>query len=246
MTDQTRTHESFQDDLPAYALGSLDPADQAALEAHLRDCPECQSLLAEYEEIVELYALAAPVESPPDGALDRLLDRARSTSQPVDLDSPARDDRRSLYLWGGFAAMAALLLVMLGWNIWLQFGADDGYTLDSGNIALVVPLEGSENADTATAHLVMDYSWEDGALIASGLPALGPERDYQLWFVRSDGTRVSGAVFHPDDSGQITVRIDVPDNLRSVERVGVTEEPAGGSPGPTGNNVLLGEFSLES
>ncbi|CAN5603722.1 anti-sigma factor [soil metagenome] len=246
MTDRARTHEELQADLAAYALGSLDPDDHAILEAHLRGCRECRELLEEYEEVVDLLSLAAPAEPPPEGALDRLLERARLASEPVEFVQPAGQDRRATYLWGGFAALAALLLVMLAWNIWLQFGADDGYTLDSGNIALVVPLEGSENAEQATAHLIMDYSWEDGALIASGLPVLGPDRDYQLWFVRSDGTRVSGAVFHPDDSGQITVRIYVPDDLRSVERIGVTEEPAGGSPGPTGRNVLLGEFSLES
>lgn len=242
MSDEMRSHEELRIDLAAYALGSLDPASRAALEAHLEGCAECRALLAEYEQVVDGLPFSLPVQQPPDGALDRLLERARG--EPVEDGAlPLVPDHRTRYLWAGFAALAALLLVMLGWNIWLQFNSDDGYSLDADTIALVVPMAGSEEAPAASGHLVMDKSWEDGALVASGLPVLGDERDYQLWFVLADGSRESGAVFHPGESGEITVRVDIPDNWRDLTGVGVTEEPAGGSPGPTGRNVLRGQIS---
>jgi len=244
MTERATTHDELQTDLAAYALGTLDPAARDALEAHLADCDECQALLAEYEAVVDLYPLATPDQQPPDGALDRLLDRARSASNPVEL--PRQADRRPVYLWAGVAAIAALLLVMVAWNLWLQSDSGSDYSLASGEVSWVVPLAGSENAENASAHLVMDEEWENGALIASGLPALSAERDYQLWFVRDDGTRESGGVFHPAGAGQIAIRVDIPDTLAGIELIGVTEEPAGGSSGPTGRNVLLGEFVVGS
>lgn len=244
MTERARTHDELQTDLAAYALGTLDPAARDSLEAHLVDCDDCQALLAEYEAVIDLYPLATPDQQPPDGALERLLVRARSASEPLEL--PRETDRRPVYLWAGMAAMAALLLVMVAWNLWLRADSGSDYSLASGEVAWVVPLAGSENAENASAHLVMDEEWENGALIASGLPALSAERDYQLWFVRGDGTRESGGVFHPPGAGQIAIRIRIPENLAGIELIGVTEEPAGGSPGPTGRNVLLGEFTVRS
>jgi anti-sigma-K factor RskA len=240
MNDRRATHEDFQIDLAAYALSSLDSASRAALEEHLRGCPECRAILSEYERVTTGYPLSLAQQQPPEGALDRLLERARAEATV----SPPPAQRSMSYLWASFAALAALLLVMLGWNLWLQFDTDDDYPLDSSSIAFVVPLEGSEEAQNASGHLVLDKDSKNGALVASGLPALSAGRDYQLWFVHADGTRDNGGVFHSDETGQITVQVIVPSNLADVERVGVTEEPAGGSPGPTGRNVLRGVFSL--
>lgn len=242
MNDQMRHHDDLQRDLAAYALGSLGPAEREELELHLGDCAECRELLAGYEQVVDLYPLSLAPQQPPEGALGRLLARAREKSAPQPVATPPN----LRYLWAGFAAMAALLLVMLGWNLWLQFGADENGLVDTERIAIIVPMAGAGDAEKATAHLVMDADWEECALVASALPALSADRDYQLWFIREDGTRVSGAVFHPDDDGRISVDVEVPDNWRNLERIGVTEEPAGGSPGPTGQNVLMGEFRRAS
>lgn len=242
MSERRRNHEEFQTDLAAYALGSLDPDEQAALEEHLRDCPECQVILADYEQVVTAYPLTLPERQPPEGALDRLLERARAGQGQVPV-TPDVIDHRMRYLWAGFAGLAALLLVMLGWNIWLQINADSDSLVDSSRIAIVLPLTGTENAGDASGHLVMDEEWDECALVASGLPPLDADHDYQLWFVSADGSRKSGAVFHPNDAGQISVDVDVPENWRDFEQVGITAEPAGGSPGPTGPAVLSGGFA---
>ncbi len=244
MSERGRDHNEFQADLAAYALRTLDAASAASLEEHLRSCPECRELLAGYEEVVAGYPLAIETQAPPDGSLDRLLERARHDAAELPaIAAPPNPGWRMRYLWTGFAAMAALLLVMLGWNVWLQFNASNRSLVDSERIAIVLPLDGSASAESATGQLVMDAEWDDCALVASGLPPLGAESDYQLWFVRADGSRESGAVFHPNARGQVTVDVDVPDNWRDFERVGVTEEPAGGSPGPTGPSVLGGNFA---
>jgi anti-sigma-K factor RskA len=76
-----------------------------------------------------------------------------------------------------------------------------------------------------------------GTLIVHGLPWLEPERQYQLWLVNDDG-RVSGAVFSVEAEGFTSVEVSAPEPLPSYYRFGITIEPAGGSPGPTGDGVL--------
>ena len=41
-------HAGFQENIAAYALGSLDPGEAAALEAHLETCETCRAELADY------------------------------------------------------------------------------------------------------------------------------------------------------------------------------------------------------
>ena len=74
----------------------------------------------------------------------------------------------------------------------------------------------------------------DYRLALQGLPALAEDRVYQLWLVRPDGNRDTGALFR--SSGDILVT--APQAFSSYVRFGVTVEPAGGSPSPTGPGAL--------
>ena len=56
------------------------------------------------------------------------------------------------------------------------------------------------------------------------------------------GQRTSGGVFSVYDEGYGVLKIDAPEPLISYQNVGITIEPAGGSPGPTGERVLGGDL----
>jgi anti-sigma-K factor RskA len=79
-------------------------------------------------------------------------------------------------------------------------------------------------------------------LSVAGLPALPPDQQYQLWFIQPDQMRVSGGVFRVTAAGTAVVDILLPADYRTYQRVGITVEPAGGSPTPTGPNVLMGNL----
>ena len=52
-------HERFQDDLPLYATGDLDPEAVEALSSHLEECPECVAELAGlYATVGGLHAVS--------------------------------------------------------------------------------------------------------------------------------------------------------------------------------------------
>ncbi len=73
-------------------------------------------------------------------------------------------------------------------------------------------------------------------LVVTGLPPLQPGRDYQIWL--RTGTRfVSAGIFHPDRSGDLLV--DAPAPMKEYRGIGISQEPKGGSPAPTGK-ILVG------
>ncbi len=50
------THTQLRLSLGSYVLGSLEPADRAALDAHLPGCPDCREELASYATIPALMS----------------------------------------------------------------------------------------------------------------------------------------------------------------------------------------------
>ena len=70
-------HERHQEDVGAYLLGALEPAEQAAFEGHLAGCPECR---AEVEQLrVAADALPRSVEpfAPPPSLKRSLMEAVR-------------------------------------------------------------------------------------------------------------------------------------------------------------------------
>ena len=105
-----------------------------------------------------------------------------------------------------------------------------------------VSLLGTEAAPEAQALLVIGSDGDEGGLVVEDLPVLDHYHQYQLWLIDRDGQRTSGAVFSVDADGYGTATVGSPLLLTSYVAFGVTIEPAGGSPGPTGQKVLGGAF----
>ncbi|HEX9615972.1 MAG TPA: anti-sigma factor, partial [Anaerolineales bacterium] len=101
----------------------------------------------------------------------------------------------------------------------------------------VVSLLGTEAAPGATGMIVISSEGTHGTLVVDELPDLGEDEQYQLWLIR-DGQRTSGGVFSVSQDGYGSVWVSSPDPLASYPSFGITIEPAGGSPGPTGKKVL--------
>jgi anti-sigma-K factor RskA len=77
--------------------------------------------------------------------------------------------------------------------------------------------------------------------VVDHLGALSPEQQYQLWLIQ-DGKRTSGGVFSVSSEGYASLVIASPLPLDAYSAFGVTIEPQGGSPAPTGEKVLGGNL----
>jgi anti-sigma-K factor RskA len=101
----------------------------------------------------------------------------------------------------------------------------------------VVAMVGTDAVPAAVGTLVISEDGEYGTLVVDGLPALDPDHQYQLWLIR-DEQQTSGGVFSVNPEGYGALWISSPEPLSSYPVFGITIEPEGGSPGPTGDKVL--------
>jgi len=85
-----------------------------------------------------------------------------------------------------------------------------------------------------------DRTWVILAVL--DLPPLPQGRVYQVWLIKGNTAFDAGTfVLNPFTSqGQVRIQFPVPPD--ELEAIGITIEPIGGSPGPTSDSVLVGEF----
>ena len=109
------SHDQFRELIEAYALGSLDSADRALIEAHLASgCAECAKALEEARWLVSQLAYLAPNAKPSDMLKGRLLQTVRAEAA-----GPVRQETvRGGIPWWLWLGVAALLLfsVYSAWN----------------------------------------------------------------------------------------------------------------------------------
>jgi hypothetical protein len=164
------------------------------------------------------------------------------------------------------AVAAALILALVGWNAALQrqigavqrevtsLNTQIGAQTDTVALGRLVnerrfarPLTSS--ADSAygssgpAGYLYADPGGALGLMNCYWMPTLAANQTYQVWLVRADGVRESGGTFAVDDRGNASVVIRAPANFNSYTSVGVTAEPAPGSPGPTTPRVVWADLN---
>lgn len=227
-------HTEILELIPAYALGSLDAAEAEMVSRHLAGCAECRAKLAAYDAVVDMLPAAAPTQAPSPVLKKRLLDQVQPKPERKTAVSPQPSvwQRLSQALrqprWQTAVALAALILIIGGLFLWQQ-------TNQPAPAEIV--LTGTEAAPEAQGVIQVAGNGREATFIVSGLPPLSPEQQYQLWLIE-DGQRVSGGVFSVAEDGRTSLTIHAPQPLPEYSAFGVTIEPAGGSPGPTGQRVL--------
>ena len=104
-----------------------------------------------------------------------------------------------------------------------------------------LPVLGTEVQPEATGQLVVGPDGRTAVLFVSALPTLPSDQTYQLWLIGDEGP-VSEGLFMVNEAGVgiLEVEADVP--VLSYTGVGVSVEPEGGSPQPTGAIVMHGDI----
>jgi len=232
--------EHVFDLLPGYALGCLDEQDLLLAARHLARCPVCRKELDGYWETVDHLALAAPPQAPPDHLRARIMHRAAA---PAEAPQRAAGPVTGPGWRGWLAAVAAVLLLvsLAASNFLLWQQVNELQASAPGGPARIVLLEGTPDAPQALGYLVIFPNETYGSLVVEDAPPLSPGYAYQLWLVR-DGMRANGGVFSVSEDGYGTLEIWAEYPLDSYPSFGITVEPEGGSPGPTGIKVLGGDL----
>lgn len=232
------THTDILNLIPAYALGCLDEDELVLVSEHLADCGECRAELQSYGPLVDHLALAAPETLPPPALHRRLMSQ---TQEPPAQSLPQKPSRN---LWGwvtpiwvGAGLLIILILATGNLFLWRQINQ-----LAEPDMLSEVTLNGTQAAPDATGVIVLSLDGEYGTLVVDQLPPLDAEHQYQLWLI-DDDQRTSGGVFSVSDEGYGSIEIVSAEPLNSYSAFGISIEPTGGSPGPTGQKVLGGTLN---
>ena len=214
-----REHERLREDISAWVIGALEPAEAAALEEHMSTCESCARQARWLQPATgALLESVEPMEAPPE-LRERVMSEVRADAARR---QPAQSRER-----GGFwnfllrpaTAFAAVLLIAVGVSAAVIFGDNDP--------EVIHPVPPADSLIDAT--LVREG--DTGVLELTNLRQLEADRVYQAWVAHGDAVEDS-SLFAARANGTATAAIPSED-LRGGDAVLVTIEPRGGSQQPT-------------
>lgn len=233
----------------AYALNALPKDEQRLFERHLSDCQACQQEVAELQATAARLGTAATTTPPPGlrtrvlAAADTLRQQPPTTRPPTGPHPPAGPPTSPWVSWlaGAAAAILAIAAIYLaGLSASLNHQVDQ---LQAANQQIQQILS-SPDATTLTmdgpqgtlARVVMAPSRGQALFIADGLPPVPQDRTYELWLITDDQASPAGLI-RPDKHGQ--ARHLIQGQMTDTTAIAVTIEPAGGSPQPTTDPIMV-------
>lgn len=233
----------------AYALNALDDDERREFEAHLAECPACQQEIREFEATAaELGSSLA--EAPPPHLKAGVMGAISTTRQERPVPRPSTDqtvvafpkrrllDRVLLPAAAILAVLVVGLAVTVG-NLNGRVNELEASTLRVTDIVAAPDLR-TWNVDNngTTARVVYSATQGQGMFLASGLQPAPDGKTYELWLIGPDGAKPAG-LFSGRDG---TVSHPMTGDMSAATHIGVTVEPAGGSPQPTTDPILVIEL----
>jgi len=249
-------HEQFADDLALLAVGALQGDERVALEKHLEGCAACRRELEQLRGDTALLALSAAGPAPPSRSRERLLKAIAR--------EPAASKAGKRQRWGWTlmpwvaAAVFALATVFFfrqsdrlaqrvaelqsestQQQAQLERAREVVSTLTSTN-AMRVTLVAAQTPPQPQGKAIYVRDRSSLVFIANNMPALPPQKAYELWLIPTSGAPVPAGTFKPDAHGSATViEPPLPAGVEA-KAFAITIEPEQGSATPTMPIVMSG------
>jgi anti-sigma-K factor RskA len=220
-----------RDDLVAFALGALEPAEQRAIEAHAPSCARCTRELEALVPAVAVLGESVEQLEPPPELRERVLAEVRADAERSRAGREAGERPRRPRGWRGVmlrpAIAVGLAIVIAAVGGYVIAGNGNGGGTEEPTVQNVVAQQGiggtlavGENSSMLDLH---------------GLAQLKGREVYQVWVAKDQSVRPSSN-FIPDASGRAMTAVD--GQLSAGTKVMVTREPHPGEPQPTGSVLL--------
>jgi len=252
----------------AYALDALDGRDRASIRRHVANCQECAREADDLREAAAKLAAAVSV-NPSAAMKHRVLAAAARTRQLAPTMQqppaacPARSGRRGVTWWPGrygraglprlVTAVTAVALVVSA-AVWLALPAGSPSQRPGDGHAVAAVLNAPDAAmlharitTGGTATVVMSHHENMLVFTAAGLRALPGSKRYELWLLGRRGDRPA-PLAGPGSAGRAGM-LPLPrrgmtgpvaaSGLRPGDRLGLSIEPASGSPAPTSAMIMV-------
>jgi anti-sigma-K factor RskA len=228
-------HEEVAELIPAYVLGAVPDDEMRLVRAHILSCDLCLAEADRFAETTSSLALSAEAVPLPVGFADRVVAAATGGQTATTEKVAPQRARLPRFQWSFIPAASFLVLIIAVVSMsvaWYQ--ADRAVQRQERAIAAII--QGHRGIDMqgpgAVATLVPT---ESGSLfVASGLKNAPNDRTYQLWLLDGE-VPTSAGTFNVDDG---LVMFESSKSINGYSGAAVTIEPQGGSPSPTGVQVV--------
>ena len=226
------THDCGRD-LAAYVLGALEPAEAADFRRHLDSCAVCRDEVAAFMQVVDALPMAAPQQRAPRELRRRIMRDVRAEPR-------SRAPRASAF-WPAWERLMSRPALATGFAVALSaLAIVGGIELGSTGSGPAKVIQAAVTGVPGSARLRIAGGRAE--LIVSRLPAPPAGRIYEVWVKRGrQPPAPTRALFSVTTSGAADV--GVPGNLRGVNTIMVTQEPAGGSLVPTHPPVIVARLT---
>jgi anti-sigma-K factor RskA len=222
-----------RDDLVAYSLGALEPAEEREVEAHAPSCARCSRELEALAPAVAVLGESVEQLEPPPELRERVMaavradvERAAEVREPGVQRAPRRRGWRGLALRPALAVGLSIVVAAVGGYLIAGNGGGGG-----GPAETTVAVQPSAPGIGGTLEVGEDTSMLD----LHGLQQLSGREVYQVWVAKGNSLRPSSN-FIPDANGKAMTAVD--GQITSGTKVMVTREPEPGRTTPTGDILL--------
>jgi anti-sigma-K factor RskA len=224
----TNDNTDIRDLLAAVALGAATPEEEARVEAAVQGDAGLAEELAGLRAASSTLALSVTQVEPPPSLKMRLMDevRAEAVAAPA---PPARRRSRKRFVflrpapWPAFAAVAAVAVGLLVWNISLQSSSDPAPELRS------IALRGTDVAPDIRGRALFVADEDTAVVSLASLPPLDSGEGYELWVIR-DGKPASAGFLSMSGGREAVIAVN---GVRGAEALAVTPEPLTNTTAPT-------------
>jgi len=256
--------------LPFYVLDALTDEERELVESYLAEHPEARQQMNDLHSAASALPYGISPVEPPRRVKKALMARvtadaeARARSSAHTSRQPSRPLLRVMRgenilrtFTLGIATLAIVWVIILNTKIsQLQneiAALNDTLAAQSNSLeqiianlpksppVITVSLKGTDAQPDAHGQLIADPKEQTAVLVISGLPKLEPNRTYQVWLI-SGGGPVSAGLLSIDENGQGVLIVTSPESIGSFNSLGISVEPEGGSPQPTGEIVVLSDI----
>ena len=234
------THAEMDELYELWLLGALEPELEAEIDEHVNTrCAYCLEHLKDASLVAASLSAMADEMKPP----------ARLRARVVASVKPETRQRSWLFAVAGLSAACVALLAFALWTA----GTVRRYQAQIADLQaqrgqLREAVEILSRSETKTVqfglanqpHGRVFVNRNRGLVfVGSQLPALAPDRTFQLWLIPGQGAPESAGVFQPNAAGDFVDVRTTPVDTTRIQAVAVSVEPPGGSPAPTTKPVLV-------
>jgi anti-sigma-K factor RskA len=250
-------HEKFADDLTLYALCALPGEERHAVAKHLEECSTCRLELEKLRGDLALLAFSASGPRPTARSRSRLVAAVAKEPRRVQTAQRAR-----LIWWNRLGWAAALAAVLVGVFLKQQnsdlrrhvvgleasYSKQDQQLLEAKQLLATLTSPDAEQFTLVAGKTPPQpqgkaiYVRSTGTLVflANNLPAIPPQKAYELWLIPTIGAPIPAGIFKPNARGAAAViRPPLPTGVEA-KTFAITIEPEAGSSAPTSQPIMVG------